>query len=90
VEKVLPLSAKLTPEWRADLPGGVMTIKGTFADGSPMLAIPYYARMNREPAPPPRPAVAATPAPAPAAPGTPAPRPPQPPVVSRVWITEQA
>ena len=60
-----------------------MTITGTFADGSPMLAIPHYARMNREP-PPPRPPV--TPA---AAPGTPPQRPAPPPVASLVWITEQ-
>jgi hypothetical protein len=26
-----------------------MAIKGTFADGSPMLAIPNYARLNRVP-----------------------------------------
>jgi DUF1680 family protein len=38
-----PLSA----EWRGDLLGSVMVIKGTFADGSPMLAIPNYARCNR-------------------------------------------
>jgi len=42
-----------------DLLGGVMVIKGKFADGSPMIAIPNYARMNREPAPPPRPAESA-------------------------------
>jgi DUF1680 family protein len=37
----------LKPEWRPDLLGGVMTISGKWADGSPMLAIPNYARMNR-------------------------------------------
>ncbi len=56
VEKVLPPDAPLTTEWRGDLLGGVTVIKGKFADGSPMMAIPNYARMNREPAPPPRPA----------------------------------
>jgi len=40
-------SAPLTAEWRGDLLGGVMTIKGNWADGSPMLAIPNYARNNR-------------------------------------------
>lgn len=40
-------SSPLTAEWRGDLLGGVMVIKGTFADGSPMLAIPNYARCNR-------------------------------------------
>jgi hypothetical protein len=37
----------LTAEWRSDLLDGVMTIKGKWADGSPMLAIPNYARNNR-------------------------------------------
>jgi uncharacterized protein len=37
----------LTPEWRGDLLDGVMTIKGKWADGSPLLAIPNYARENR-------------------------------------------
>jgi hypothetical protein len=81
VGKVLASDAPLATEWRSDLLGGVVVIKGTFADGSPMLAIPNFARMNREPAPPPAPAVAA----APATPGT---RPPPPPVVSVVWINE--
>jgi len=76
--KILPSDAPLTAEWRGDLLGGVVVIKGTFADGSPLLAIPNFARMNREPAPPPT-TVAATPA-------TPGTRPPPPPVVSVVWI----
>jgi DUF1680 family protein len=43
-----PLSdAPLETEWRPDLLGGVMVIKGTWQDGSPMTAIPNYARMNR-------------------------------------------
>ncbi|MEP6492052.1 MAG: beta-L-arabinofuranosidase domain-containing protein [bacterium] len=85
VTKVLSPDAPLTTEWRADLLGGVVVIKGAFTDGSPMIAIPNYARMNREPAPPPQ-AVAATP-PAPGA--APAAR-PQLPVVSVVWINERA
>ena len=40
-------SAPLTPEWRGDLLCGVMAIKGQWADGSPLLAIPNYARENR-------------------------------------------
>jgi DUF1680 family protein len=80
VTKALPPDAPLTTEWRGDLLNGVMVIKGTFADGSPMLAIPNYARMNREPAPPP--------APQPNTP--PGQRPPPPPVVSVVWINERA
>jgi DUF1680 family protein len=82
IAKVLPPDAPLTTEWRADLLGGVMVVKGTFADGSPMVAIPNYARMNREPAPPPPP-----PAPAPGSP--PAQRPPLP-IVSVVCNNERA
>jgi DUF1680 family protein len=37
----------LTAAWRGDLLEGVMTIKGTWADGSPLLAVPNYARNNR-------------------------------------------
>jgi hypothetical protein len=40
-------AAPLTAEWRGDLLGGVMAIKGSWADGSPLLAIPNYARNNR-------------------------------------------
>jgi uncharacterized protein len=83
ITKVLPADAPLTTEWREDLLGGVMVIKGTFADGSPMLAIPNYVRMNREPAPPPAPPVVAPP------PGTPPAQRPPLPVVSAVWINEQ-
>lgn len=47
-----PISkSPLTTVWRKDLLGGVMTIKGTWADGSPLLAIPNYARNNRNPKP---------------------------------------
>lgn len=37
----------LTTEWRPDLLDGVMVITGKWQDGTPMLAIPNYARMNR-------------------------------------------
>jgi DUF1680 family protein len=40
-------AAPLTAEWRGDLLGGVMAIKGNWADGSPLLAIPNYVRNNR-------------------------------------------
>lgn len=40
-------SAPLKPEWRGDLLDGVMVIKGQWADGSPLVAIPNYARENR-------------------------------------------
>ncbi|HKO14628.1 MAG TPA: beta-L-arabinofuranosidase domain-containing protein, partial [Gemmatimonadaceae bacterium] len=79
IGKVLPPDAPLTTEWRPDLLGGVMVIRGTFADGSPMLAIPNYARMNRQPAPPAEQHAV-----------TPGVRPPRPPVVSVVWINERA
>jgi hypothetical protein len=43
-----PLSnAPLKAEWRPDLLGGVVAITGTWQDGTPMLAVPNYARMNR-------------------------------------------
>ncbi len=50
ITKLLPPGSSLSAEWRGDLLGGVTVIKGAFADGAPMLAIPYFARMNREPA----------------------------------------
>ncbi|MEO8596618.1 MAG: beta-L-arabinofuranosidase domain-containing protein [Candidatus Solibacter sp.] len=56
ISKSLAKDAPLTTEWRGDLLGGVMVIKGKFSDGSPLVAIPNYARMNRGPAPPPAPA----------------------------------
>ena len=37
----------LTTEWRGDLLGGVLVIKGKWSDGSPLLAIPNFARQNR-------------------------------------------
>jgi len=33
--------------WKPDLLGGVLAINGSFADGSPLMAIPNYARVNR-------------------------------------------
>ena len=44
---MLPPNAPLTAEYRPDLLDGVVVIRGKFADGKPMLAIPYYARANR-------------------------------------------
>ncbi len=37
----------LSTQWNPDLLGGVIVIKGQWADGSDLLAIPNYARMNR-------------------------------------------
>jgi len=39
--------APLTAEWRSDLLGGVKVIKGSWADGSQLVAIPNFARCNR-------------------------------------------
>jgi uncharacterized protein len=41
----------LRAEWRSDMLGGVTVITGKWRDGSPLLAIPNFARMNRD-APP--------------------------------------
>jgi DUF1680 family protein len=46
---VLAPDSELTTEWRPDLLGGVVVIKGQFADGSPLLAIPNFVRNNRMP-----------------------------------------
>jgi DUF1680 family protein len=44
-----PISAaSLVAEWRADLLGGVMAIKGQWRDGSALTALPNFARLNRE------------------------------------------
>lgn len=48
-------AAKLMPEWRPDLLRGVMTIKGQWSDGTPLIAIPNFARMNRDVTPTPVP-----------------------------------
>jgi uncharacterized protein len=49
-ELTKPLSGggALAAEWRGDLLGGVMAITGQFADGSKLLAVPNYARTNRD------------------------------------------
>jgi hypothetical protein len=48
-----PIGRKpLELEWRSDLLRGVMTIKGMWADGTPLVAIPNYARLNRVPTTP--------------------------------------
>ncbi len=79
ISKALSPAARLRVEWMPELLGGVMAIKGRFADGSLMLAIPNFARVNRTPA-------AAASAPASRHAGGKAPEPP--PVVSIVWIKE--
>ncbi len=47
LNNILNPESILTTEWRGDLLGGVMVIKGTWADGSTLTAIPNYARSNR-------------------------------------------
>ena len=47
IVKPISASAPLTAQWRPDLLGGVMTIRGKFADGSALIAVPNYARTNR-------------------------------------------
>jgi DUF1680 family protein len=47
LNNVLDPAAALHTEWKNDLLHGVTVIKGNWADGSPMTAIPYYARDNR-------------------------------------------
>lgn len=49
MDGVLKPDAPLTTKWRPDLLGGVVVIKGQFADGSPLTAIPNFARNNRIP-----------------------------------------
>jgi DUF1680 family protein len=48
-DAALAADTELTTEWLPDLLGGVMVIKGQFADGSPLMAIPNFARNNRVP-----------------------------------------
>jgi hypothetical protein len=49
ITKALDMTAPLTPQWRGELLGGVTVLTGKYADGSPMTAIPNYARTNRSP-----------------------------------------
>ena len=45
-------TSPLQVHWRPDILGGVMTVVGKWADGSELIAIPNYARMNRGGPPP--------------------------------------
>jgi DUF1680 family protein len=47
IESVLEPGSPLSTEWKGDLLGGVMVIRGSFAGSAPMMAIPNYARLNR-------------------------------------------
>jgi DUF1680 family protein len=44
----LDSSAALLAQWRGDLLGGVNAITGKFVGGKPLLAVPNYARTNRD------------------------------------------
>ena len=46
---ILPPDSALTSQWQADLLDGVTVLKGTWADGSTLMAIPNYVRANRTP-----------------------------------------
>jgi uncharacterized protein len=69
-------NAPLRAEWRPNLLGGVMVISGEWEDGSPMAAVPNFARMNRVPPPREYPGDAESDLP----PGS------IPPIASKVWI----
>jgi DUF1680 family protein len=47
INNVLKPDSALKAEWKGDLLGGCDVIEGTWANGSPFLAIPNYARENR-------------------------------------------
>jgi DUF1680 family protein len=47
ITDVLIPDSALNAEWRGDLLGGVTVIKGTWTNGTELLAIPHYARENR-------------------------------------------
>jgi DUF1680 family protein len=62
IRKPVRETAALRAVWKPELLGGIVALEGSFADGSPLLAIPNCVRMNREvatdyppPYPPPRP-----------------------------------
>ena len=62
LDKILPRQAPVSVEFRPDFLGGVAVLRSTFSDGTPLIAVPNYARMNREtgteyppPPPPPQP-----------------------------------
>ena len=77
ISGALSPSTRLATEWRKDFLGGVTVIKGTFANGTPLLAVPNFVRYNRTPPSAPQPPLPAG-----------APRPAPPPPTSIVWMRE--
>jgi DUF1680 family protein len=47
LDKRLDPSEKIHAHWMSDLLGGVIVLRGFFADGTPFQAVPNYARNNR-------------------------------------------
>ncbi len=47
LDSILSPDSPLSTEWNPTLLGGVMTIKGAYSNGAPLLAIPNYVRNNR-------------------------------------------
>jgi DUF1680 family protein len=47
INNIIKPNTALNLEWKEDFLNGVMVIKGSWADGSTLTAIPYYARSNR-------------------------------------------
>ena len=47
INKAIDTKKPLAMEWRNDFLRGMMVIKGQWEDGSPLVAIPNYARTNR-------------------------------------------
>jgi DUF1680 family protein len=60
IEKAIGKSP-FSVEWKEDLLRGIMVIKGQWADGTPLVAIPNYARNNRTAPPVTEPAKSTTP-----------------------------
>ena len=47
LDRELPANGPLTTEFRADLLGGVTVVKGKWADGTDLIAVPYCVWGNR-------------------------------------------
>jgi uncharacterized protein len=47
MDQALPAAGALEAVWRPELLHGVQAIRGTWSNGAALLAIPYYARLNR-------------------------------------------